>query len=237
MPGVTAYSFVIPAFNEEACLAACIQSIQAQGASDIEIIVVDNGCTDRTSEIANELGCVVAREDRRGLSHARNRGAEAAQGEVVCFIDADGVLAASWLASARRCFADPNIGAASGLSVYVHPNPIKKVWYNLSVVFSTGGAWLSGFLFNHMLFNGNNLAMRRKLFLELGGYEPVIGEGLWLSRRLWDRREYRARMCPGMLLWNSSRGFEAMGFLRTLGYWVAGSLSRRSQAGYSYKSR
>ncbi len=237
MPGATAFSFIIPALNEEACLPACIRSIQAQQASDIEIIVVDNGCTDRTDEIANELGCLVAREDRRGLSHARNRGAEVAQGEVVCFIDADGVLAPSWLGSARRCFADPGVGAASGLSIYLHASPVKVIWYNLYPLVSFAGTWLSSVLFSRMPFAGNNLAMRRRLFLELGGYEPVIGEGLWLSHRLWGRREYRARLCPSMLLWNSSRGFEAMGYLRTLGYWLSGSLSKRSQAGYSYKSR
>ena len=94
------FSFIIPALNEEACIAACIQSIQALHETQLEIIVVDNGCTDRTVEIARQMGCMVISEKKSGLSLARNAGADAAQGDILCFIDADGVLANTWLRQA-----------------------------------------------------------------------------------------------------------------------------------------
>jgi glycosyltransferase involved in cell wall biosynthesis len=230
------FSFVIPALNEEAVLEPCVQSIRSQGGDDIEVIVVDNGSTDRTVEIAGRRGCTVVHEATRGLSHARNRGAEAAHGDVVCFIDADGVLSDDWLRAARACFSDPGVGAASGLSVYTHPNVLKRVWYNTYVIATDMGVLFSSLLFGRMVFAGNNLAIRRELFLRIGGYEDVIGEGMWLSRRFWGSG-YRGKLCRGMLLWNSSRGFDEMGYVRTVAYWVRSSFERRTQAGYSYRSR
>lgn len=231
------FSFIVPALNEQACIAACIQSIQAQGDRLAEIIVVDNGCTDQTTQIARQMGCMVVREDQRGLSHARNRGAQAAQGDILCFIDADGVLSENWLRAARRCFAQPNIGAVSGLSIFTHTRLLKRLWYNLYVVATSGSGLLSSLLFSRMIFTGNNLAIRRELFLQIGGYEPVIGEGMWLSRRFWKLAGYKGKLCRQMILWNSPRGFEHNGFLRTLLYWIWGTTLRVTQDGYSYKSR
>lgn len=231
------FSFVIPVLNEEECLAACVQSIRAQSSDELEIIVVDNGSTDRTMEIAQALGCRLAREEQAGLSHARNRGAGVAQGEIVCFIDADGVLAEGWLKAVQACFADPKVGAVSGLSIYRHPNPLKEIYYNLYTFGVAAGASLSNLLFSRMFFTGNNLAIRRTLFQQIGGYDPVIGEGMWLSRRFWELPGWKGRLCPRMILWNSPRGFEHKGFLRTVAYWVTSSILRRSQTGYTYKTR
>ena len=231
------FSFIIPALNEEASIAICIQSIQAQQEAKLEIIIVDNGCTDRTVEIARQMGCIVVSEKKSGLSYARNAGADAAHGDILCFIDADGIVSNTWLRAARRCFAQANIGAVSGLSIYTHRSLWKRLYYNLYPLATSGGAWLSSILFSRMIFAGNNLAIRKNLFMQIGGYEPVIGEGMWLSRRFWKLPGYRGSLCPGMLLWNSPRGFEQMGFLKTVQYWVRSSITRKSQAGYTYKNR
>jgi glycosyltransferase involved in cell wall biosynthesis len=231
------FSFVIPALNEEACLGACLRSIQSQADADTEIVVVDNGSRDHTASIASQMGARVVGEEQRGLSHARNRGARAASGDVVAFVDADGVLSRHWLRAARRCFADPRVGGACGLSVYIHANKLKQLWYNTYTALAAGSALASNGLLSRMIFTGNNLAMRRELFLELGGYEPVIGEGWWLSHRFWRQSRYTGRLCPGMLLWNSPRGFEYHGYLNTLLYWSRATRARASQASYTYKSR
>lgn len=230
------FSFVIPALDEEAFIEDCVRSIQAQQEQPCEIIVVDNGCTDQTIPLARQLGCLVVHEEKRGLSHARNRGALAASGDIVCFIDADCRLAKGWLRSARRCFARSDIGAASGLSIYVHPRLWKRIWYNLYVVGVIISVVVSQLFFRRMIFTGNNLAIRRDLFLRLGGYEPVIGEGLWFSHRFWRQSVYRGRFCAGMILWNSPRGFEHHGFVRTLAYWIRGAARRVSQERYTYKT-
>src|SRR3972149_10557322 len=95
------FSFIIPALNEEKYIGACIRSIKNQLEEGDEIIVVDNGSHDRTTQIAKSLGCRVLKEKNNGLSHARNRGAREARGNVLCFIDADSIVSDEWLRRAK----------------------------------------------------------------------------------------------------------------------------------------
>jgi glycosyltransferase involved in cell wall biosynthesis len=87
--GLTA-SVVIPCRNGEPFLADAIHSARTQSRAADEIIVVDDGSTDGTRRIAREAGVrVIVLESATGVSHARNRGIEAASGDVVAFLDAD----------------------------------------------------------------------------------------------------------------------------------------------------
>jgi len=96
------YSFIIPAYNEEDYISNCIKSIKNQTPKDFEIIVVDNGCTDKTSDIAKKLGSRVVKETKRSLSLARNKGAQVSRGDFLCFVDADGILSKNWLLEAEK---------------------------------------------------------------------------------------------------------------------------------------
>ncbi len=87
-------SIVVPAFNEERLLGATLESIKTaarvlDGASDWELIVCDNNSTDRTAEIARAAGARVVFEPHNQISRARNRGAAAAAGDWLLFVDAD----------------------------------------------------------------------------------------------------------------------------------------------------
>jgi len=87
------YSVVIPAYNEEEYLPSTLRSLdkvlrkipQFRG----EVIVVNNGSTDRTAQIAEQYGAKVVEETNRGIGRARNRGAAMAKGETLIFLDAD----------------------------------------------------------------------------------------------------------------------------------------------------
>ena len=92
------FTVVVPALNEAAVLAACLSSLAAQEVEGlVEVIVVDNASTDRTAEIARNLGATVVVEPRRGVCAARQRGTEAAHGEIIVSTDADTVFAPHWL--------------------------------------------------------------------------------------------------------------------------------------------
>jgi len=80
-------SIVIPTKNEEANLPKLLKAIQAQTFKDYEIIVADNGSTDRTREVSESYGARVVPGGLPGVG--RNRGAEAARGQVTLFLDAD----------------------------------------------------------------------------------------------------------------------------------------------------
>jgi glycosyltransferase involved in cell wall biosynthesis len=100
-------SVVIPARNEEEYLPATIAALQAQTYRNFEIIVVANGCNDRTAEVGREQGCRVFELGDRGLGAARNRGGREAVGQILVFLDADTLLPKETLktiaAKFRRC--------------------------------------------------------------------------------------------------------------------------------------
>ena len=77
-------SVVIPAYNEESMIGACLHAVLAQSRPAAEVIVVDNNSTDRTAEIRHDFRdhVTVLREERQGVQHARNRGLNAATGPV-----------------------------------------------------------------------------------------------------------------------------------------------------------
>ncbi|HEX7964030.1 MAG TPA: glycosyltransferase family A protein, partial [Candidatus Saccharimonadales bacterium] len=91
-------SIVIPAYNEERHLAACLEAIRAQSEPPLEVVVVDNNSTDRTAEIARRYPFVrVVHEERQGIVFARGAGFDAARGDIIARIDADIVLPAGWI--------------------------------------------------------------------------------------------------------------------------------------------
>lgn len=89
-------SVVIPAHNTEKYLPEALESVRSQTFSDYEILVVDDGSTDRTAEIAASYPDVLLfLQNKRGAAAARNTGIRAARGKYIAFLDADDV----WLPS------------------------------------------------------------------------------------------------------------------------------------------
>lgn len=83
-------SVVIPAYNAERFIADALASVQAQSCQPLEIIVVDDGSTDRTAQLVRGFaGVCYLRQDNAGPSRARNAGIRAARGEYIAFLDAD----------------------------------------------------------------------------------------------------------------------------------------------------
>lgn len=86
-------SIIIPAYNAEAYLPQCLDSILAQGHPGCEVIVVDDGSTDGTAALLERYPDVkVVHQENRGMSTARNRGLDEAQGEYILFVDSDDLL-------------------------------------------------------------------------------------------------------------------------------------------------
>lgn len=91
-------SIIIPAYNAEAYLPQCLDSILAQEHQGCEVIVVDDGSTDGTAALLERYPDVkVIHQENRGMSTARNRGLDEARGEYILFVDSDDLLTDSAL--------------------------------------------------------------------------------------------------------------------------------------------
>lgn len=114
-------SVVVPFYNSERFLAACIDSLLAQRdvGEPFEIILIDNRSTDGSASIAARYRePVVLEEPKQGAYAARNTGIRRAQAPVIAFTDADCVVADDWLRSIREGMEDPAIGVLLGSCHY-----------------------------------------------------------------------------------------------------------------------
>jgi lipopolysaccharide/colanic/teichoic acid biosynthesis glycosyltransferase/glycosyltransferase involved in cell wall biosynthesis len=110
-------SVIVPAYNAEETLADCLSAVRRQTVQPqrYEIIVVDDGSTDRTAEVAQQHAVRLIRQPNAGPAAARNRGAQAARGEILLFTDADCAPALDWIERMAEPFRDPDVAGAKGV--------------------------------------------------------------------------------------------------------------------------
>lgn len=117
-PGAAALtvSVVVPVHNGEPQLRACLERLRALDPAPDECIVVDDGSSDRSRELARQAGfTVISTPGRRGPAEARNLGARHARGNVLIFVDADVLPPLELVARVRDAFAcDPGLAALIG---------------------------------------------------------------------------------------------------------------------------
>ena len=186
-------SFVVPAYNEEALLPACIAAIQAEVARsgvDAEVIVVDNASTDGTGAVAGAIpGVRVVHEPSKGLVQARRAGFKAARGALIANIDADTLVPPLWLDRVLAAFAkDPKLVALSGPYDY-HDVPFRlrataRMFYAVAY---------GAYAFNkHVLgvgsmLQGGNFVILRTAMEQIGGFNDrfkFYGEDTDIARRM-----------------------------------------------------
>lgn len=112
----TMISFIVPAHNEERLLGGTLQAIHAvvQALGEpCEVIVVDDGSTDRTAAIGREHGAQVVPVAHRQIAATRNAGARAAQGDVFIFVDADTLVHETLVRLALQALRDGAVGGGT----------------------------------------------------------------------------------------------------------------------------
>lgn len=135
--GIREISVIIVNWNRRELLRACLESLAAQSRSDFETILVDNGSTDGSVEMAErefgprpELGLrLIVNRENRGFCAANNQGIAAARGRYIALLNNDAEAAPGWLAALRGAFErGPDTGmAASKILVWEDPGRIDKV--------------------------------------------------------------------------------------------------------------
>jgi glycosyltransferase involved in cell wall biosynthesis len=161
-------SLVIPAYNEEDHLRACLDAVAKQTVKPFEVIVVDNNSTDATAAIAKSYPFVrLVREARQGVVYARDAGFDAAKGDIIGRIDVDTLLMPDWVANVQEIFAAANPDAVTG-SIRLYDVPFKAFFNRVELFFRR---YLARNLArrDELFLFGGNMAVRREFWAALRG--------------------------------------------------------------------
>ena len=83
------FSIIVPVYNTEKYVKRCLDSIKSQSFKDYEVIIVNDGSTDNSSDTISKYPYKVINQENQGLSMARNNGVKDANGEYLIFLDSD----------------------------------------------------------------------------------------------------------------------------------------------------
>jgi cellulose synthase/poly-beta-1,6-N-acetylglucosamine synthase-like glycosyltransferase len=106
---------VIPALDDAPALDRCLTALARQSMPPAEVLVVDNGSTDATPDVALRHGARLLHEPRRGIGAAASRGYDAVEGDLIGRLDADSVPPQHWLETMTAAVLRPGVDAATGL--------------------------------------------------------------------------------------------------------------------------
>lgn len=165
---MTRVSVVIPSLNDSAMLAVCLEALARQTRPADEIVVVDNGSTDATADVARAAGARVIDEPHRGIFPATAAGFDAATGDLLARLDADSVPEPDWIERVVARFeSEPDLAALSGPGDFYGSN--RLVHWVAENLYIGGYIWFVGWLVGHPPLFGSNLALRASTWARLRG--------------------------------------------------------------------
>lgn len=170
-----AISVIIPAYNAEATIAETIGSVQKQTFTDLEIIVINDGSTDRTLEVLQKIPdprLKVFSYKNSGVSVSRNRGISQATGEYIAFLDSDDLWTPDKLESQLTALQyNPKAGVAYSWTYFMFEDE-KLSFVENSHCFE--GNVYPGLLLTNFLHNGSNPLIRKEAVESVGLFDPAI---------------------------------------------------------------
>lgn len=167
-------SVIVPTYNEEKHVEECLTSIKSQRFSTIELIVIDDGSTDKTRVIAKKYSNVFLTQQHQGPGVARNKAAKVAKGEILVFIDADMYVDKDYLSNIIKPILAKKAKATFSKEEYVaNPNNIWSICFQID-----NNLPLNKRLPNEFPSNDNKFrAILKNEFLKVGGYLEKYGYG------------------------------------------------------------
>ncbi|WP_315391361.1 glycosyltransferase family 2 protein [Prevotella denticola] len=208
-------SIIIPIYNVEDTLRRCLGSVLGQMDDRMEVIIVDDGSTDTSRQIAEQMtagrtDCRFIRQTNKGLSAARNAGIEAATGEYITFTDSDDFVARGTYTALLAVLEEHpayDILEYPVMEHYGHPTKQHLLTFPDAVVGSIRDYWLCG---GHLHTYACNKLYRRELFADIHFPEGKAFEDAYTYPFLLQRAKVVATTSVGRYYYcHNDRGITA----------------------------
>ena len=208
-------SIIIPIYNVEDTLRRCLESVLGQMDDRMEVIIVDDGSTDTSGQIAEQMtagrtDCRLIRQANKGLSAARNAGIEAATGEYITFTDSDDFVARGTYTALLAVLEEHpayDILEYPVMEHYGHPTKQHLLTFPDAVVGSIRDYWLCG---GHLHTYTCNKLYRRELFADIHFPEGKAFEDAYTYPFLLQRAKVVATTSVGRYYYcHNDRGITA----------------------------
>ncbi|HTL54723.1 MAG TPA: glycosyltransferase [Candidatus Limnocylindrales bacterium] len=219
-------SVVVCTHNGARTLRECLGALERLDYPDYEVIVIDDGSTDGSNDIAVCFDCRLITTPNQGLSSARNIGWQAATGDIVAYIDDDAYPEPDWLRhlaatldlSAHVAVGGPNVGP-------------RGDGFMAECVFQAPGGPMHVMLDDRCAEHipGCNMAFRREALNAIGGFDPqfrVAGDDVDICWRL-QERGWTIGFSPAALVWHHRRNSVKAYWKQQLGYGKSEALLER----------
>jgi peptidoglycan-N-acetylglucosamine deacetylase len=178
-------SVVIPAYNEEKYLPKTVTSLLNLKRKPDEVVVVDGGSTDKTSEVAQKAGAKVIIVKHRGIGYARQQGLKVAVGDIVAFTDADTVVPPDWLEKIEKTLSQKGVVGVFGTfrvpdGWWLYRGYINFIQPALNQIY---------YWFGVPMAPGQNIAFLRQTAFDVGGFPEdfKIAEDIEMAKRLMQK--------------------------------------------------
>jgi len=201
---------VIPAYNEEATIRACVTAAVGQTVPAAEIIVVDNKSTDQTPAILRELIAefpdapitVLRQEKAQGIIPTRDMGFNSVTSDIIGRIDSDTLLEPDWVEQVQNVFLNPEVHAATGPVIY-YDMPLRRYMARAD---DTARKAMFRLATSYAFLFGTNMALRREAWKRIRDEvcldeQDLMHEDIDLSVHSVDhgiKAVYAAQMVAGM---------------------------------------
>jgi glycosyltransferase involved in cell wall biosynthesis len=180
-------SVVVCSYNGSRTIRQCLEGLERVEYPNFDFIVVNDGSTDTTAEIASEYNCQIITTENAGLSGARNVGWQAAKGEIIAYLDDDAIPDRHWLYYLATAFRETNHAAVGGPNIAPPQSDIIA-----DCVDNAPGGPVHVLVTDEMAEHlpGCNLAIRKSCLEALKGFDPIFwvaGDDVDLCWRLQER--------------------------------------------------
>ncbi|MGI8482196.1 MAG: glycosyltransferase, partial [Chthoniobacterales bacterium] len=205
LPRSPLVSIIVCSYNGANTLAECLESLGRVDYPAYEVILVDDGSTDDTREIAARFPAVrYVHQTNHGLSHARNHGAAIARGEIFAYTDSDCMADRQWLYYLLNTLLAGNYAGVGGPNV----SPPAQNWVQACVAAAPGGpshVLLTDTIAEHI--PGCNMAWYRWAFESIGGFDPEYhkaGDDVDFCWRV-QQAGHQIAFSPTAIVWHHRR--------------------------------